>query len=138
MPADSIHPALTGQRVGATGPQRLGLPDLLVPRAELPAVPGAGCRDRRGVHDLGAELALEARIDVEDQAWRRVVLSDDHRREGIAAVTPRQRPLPAGGLVNAAAHPLPCARRTQDDTGRTPHPERTQDAGRCPCCRLSS
>jgi hypothetical protein len=41
--------------------------------------------------DLGADLAVEAGLEVEDQAWRRAVLSDD-RREGIAAWVDRRPP----------------------------------------------
>ena len=41
--------------------------------------------------DLGADLAQEAAMEVEDQAWRRAVLSDD-RREGIAAWVERRDP----------------------------------------------
>jgi hypothetical protein len=46
--------------------------------------------------DLGADLALEAGMEVEDQAWRRAILSDD-RREGIAAWTKRRQPRWPGG-----------------------------------------
>ena len=41
--------------------------------------------------DLGADLAREAGLEVEDQAWRRAVKSAD-RREGIAAWNQRRPP----------------------------------------------
>jgi enoyl-CoA hydratase/carnithine racemase len=41
--------------------------------------------------DLGADLPVEAAMEVEDQAWRRAVLSDD-RREGIAAWVEKRDP----------------------------------------------
>ncbi len=42
--------------------------------------------------DLGADLAREAGLEVEDQAWRRAVKSAD-RREGIAAWNERRPPI---------------------------------------------
>jgi enoyl-CoA hydratase/carnithine racemase len=86
---------LTGRRVDAAEALRLGLADRMVPRAELPAAARALAAEIAGnaptavrlakwAVDLGADLAQEAAMEVEDQAWRRAVLSDD-RREGIAA-----------------------------------------------------
>jgi enoyl-CoA hydratase/carnithine racemase len=86
---------LTGRRVDAAEALRLGLADRLVPRAELAAAARALAAEIAGnaptavrlakwAIDLGADLALEAAMEVEDQAWRRAVLADD-RREGIAA-----------------------------------------------------
>jgi enoyl-CoA hydratase/carnithine racemase len=98
---------LTGRRVDAGEAQRLGVADRVVPRAELPAAARAlatevagnspvAVRAAKWALDLGADLALEAGLEVEDQAWRRAVLSDD-RREGIAAFTERRTPRwPAG------------------------------------------
>jgi enoyl-CoA hydratase/carnithine racemase len=86
---------LTGRRVDAGEALRLGLADRVVPRAELPAAARGLAAEIAGnaptavrlakwAIDLGADLAQEAAMEVEDQAWRRAVLSDD-RREGIAA-----------------------------------------------------
>jgi enoyl-CoA hydratase/carnithine racemase len=41
--------------------------------------------------EVGGDLPVEAAMEVEDQAWRRAVLSDD-RREGIAAWTEKRDP----------------------------------------------
>jgi enoyl-CoA hydratase/carnithine racemase len=46
--------------------------------------------------EVGADLPLEAAMEVEDQAWRRAVLSDD-RREGIAAWVEKREPRWPGG-----------------------------------------
>jgi enoyl-CoA hydratase/carnithine racemase len=86
---------LTGRRVDAAEALRLGLADRVVPRVELPAAARGLAAEIAGnaptavrlakwAIDLGADLAQEAAMEVEDQAWRRAVLSDD-RREGIAA-----------------------------------------------------
>jgi enoyl-CoA hydratase/carnithine racemase len=93
---------LTGRRVDAVEARRLGLADRVVPRAELPAAARAlaagmaansptAVRLAKWAIDLGADLALEAGMEVEDQAWRRAILSDD-RREGIAAFSERREP----------------------------------------------
>jgi enoyl-CoA hydratase/carnithine racemase len=93
---------LTGRRVDAAEALRLGLADRVVPRAELPTAARALAAEIAGnspvavrlakwAVDLGADLALEAGMEVEDQAWRRAILSDD-RREGIAAFTERREP----------------------------------------------
>ncbi|HYN17482.1 MAG TPA: enoyl-CoA hydratase-related protein [Actinomycetes bacterium] len=93
---------LTGRRVGAAEAHRLGLADRVVPRAELPAAAWAlaaeiagnaptAVRMAKWALDLGADLSLEAAMEVEDQAWRRAVLSDD-RREGIAAWVEKRPP----------------------------------------------
>jgi enoyl-CoA hydratase/carnithine racemase len=98
---------LTGRQVDAAEAQRLGLADRVVARAELPAAARALAAEIAGnspvavrlakwALDLGADLALEAGMEVEDQAWRRAVLSDD-RREGIAAFTERRAPRWPGG-----------------------------------------
>jgi enoyl-CoA hydratase/carnithine racemase len=86
---------LTGRRVDAAEAQRLGLADRVVPRdglqqaaralaAEIAANAPTAVRLAKWALDLGADLAQEAGLEVEDQAWRRAVESDD-RREGIAA-----------------------------------------------------
>ena len=93
---------LTGRRVDAAEAHRLGLADRLVPRAELGGAAAALAAEIAGnaptavrlakwALDLGADLAVEAALEVEDQAWRRAVFSDD-RREGIAAFLERRPP----------------------------------------------
>jgi enoyl-CoA hydratase/carnithine racemase len=98
---------LTGRRVPATEAHRLGLVDRVVPRGEVVAAATAlaaeiaanaptAVRLAKWALDLGADLAQEAAMEVEDQAWRRAVLSDD-RREGIAAWVEKRDPnWPAG------------------------------------------
>jgi len=93
---------LTGRRVDAAEALRLGIADRVVSRAALPeaarglaaeiaANSPSAVRLAKWALDLGADLAQEAAIEVEDQAWRRAVLSDD-RREGIAAWNERRSP----------------------------------------------
>jgi enoyl-CoA hydratase/carnithine racemase len=95
---------LTGRRVDAAEAHRLGLVDRLVPAGPARAVSAArelaaeiagnaptAVRLAKWALDLGADLAQEAAMEVEDQAWRRAVLSDD-RREGIAAWNERRAP----------------------------------------------
>jgi enoyl-CoA hydratase/carnithine racemase len=93
---------LTGRRVDAAEAQRLGLADRVVPAGTALAAAtrlAAGIagnaptavRLAKWAVDLGADLALEAAMEVEDQAWRRAVLSDD-RREGVAAWNERRPP----------------------------------------------
>jgi enoyl-CoA hydratase/carnithine racemase len=41
--------------------------------------------------EVGADLSIEAGVEIEDQAWRRAVLGDE-RREGIAAWNERRPP----------------------------------------------
>jgi enoyl-CoA hydratase/carnithine racemase len=93
---------LTGRRVDAAEARRLGLIDRVVPRAELQDAAAALAAEIAGnaptavrlakwAIDLGADLAQEAALEVEDQAWRRAVLSDD-RREGIAAWVGKRQP----------------------------------------------
>jgi enoyl-CoA hydratase/carnithine racemase len=93
---------LTGRRVDAVQAHRLGLADRLVPRAEVLTTARALAAEIAGnaptavrlakwALDLGADLAQEAAMEVEDQAWRRAVLSDD-RREGIAAWVEKRPP----------------------------------------------
>jgi enoyl-CoA hydratase/carnithine racemase len=93
---------LTGRRVDAAEAARLGLADRVVPRAELPdAAQGlarriaanapTAVRLAKWAIDLGGDLAREAGLEVEDEAWRRAVLSAD-RLEGIAAWNERRPP----------------------------------------------
>jgi enoyl-CoA hydratase/carnithine racemase len=93
---------LTGRRVGAAEALRLGLADRVVPRAEVLAAATAlateiagnaptAVRMAKWALEVGSDLPLEAALEVEDQAWRRAVLSDD-RREGIAAWVEKRDP----------------------------------------------
>jgi enoyl-CoA hydratase/carnithine racemase len=93
---------LTGRRVDAGEALRLGIANRVVPRAELRDAARAlaaelaansptAVRLAKWAIDLGADLSQEAALEVEDQAWRRAILSDD-RREGIAAWNQRRAP----------------------------------------------
>ena len=98
---------LTGRRVEADEALRLGLADRVVPRGEALAAAAAlaaeiagnaptAVRMAKWALEVGADLPLEAALEVEDQAWRRAVLSDD-RREGIAAWMEKREPRWPGG-----------------------------------------
>ncbi|HSO54338.1 MAG TPA: enoyl-CoA hydratase-related protein [Actinomycetes bacterium] len=93
---------LTGRRVGADEARRLGLADRVVPRAEVLATAAAlaaeiagnaptAVRMAKWALEVGGDLPVEAAMEVEDQAWRRAVLSGD-RREGIAAWMEKRDP----------------------------------------------
>jgi len=93
---------LTGRRVGAEEALRLGLADRVVPRgealaaatalaAELASNAPTAVRMAKWALEVGGDLPVEAAMEVEDQAWRRAVLSDD-RREGIAAWLEKRDP----------------------------------------------
>jgi len=93
---------LTGRRVGAAEARELGLADRVVPGGEVLAAATAlaaevagnaptAVRMAKWALEVGADLPLEAAMEVEDQAWRRAVLSDD-RREGIAAWVEKRDP----------------------------------------------
>jgi enoyl-CoA hydratase/carnithine racemase len=93
---------LTGRRVGAAEALELGLADRVVPGGEVRAAATALAAELAGnaptavrmakwALEVGADLPLEAAMEVEDQAWRRAVLSDD-RREGIAAWVEKRDP----------------------------------------------
>ena len=98
---------LTGRRVGAAEALELGLADRVVPGGEVLAAAAAlaaelaanapiAVRMAKWALEVGADLPLEAAMEVEDQAWRRAVLSDD-RREGIAAWVEKREPRWPGG-----------------------------------------
>jgi enoyl-CoA hydratase/carnithine racemase len=93
---------LTGRRVGAAEALALGLADRVVPAdevraaatalaAEIAANAPTAVRMAKWALEVGADLPLEAAMEVEDQAWRRAVESDD-RREGIAAWVEKREP----------------------------------------------
>jgi enoyl-CoA hydratase/carnithine racemase len=93
---------LTGRRVTAAEALALGLADRVVPAAEVLSAATAlaaemaanaptAVRMAKWALEVGADLPLEAAMEVEDQAWRRAVLSDD-RREGIAAWVEKREP----------------------------------------------
>ena len=73
---------MTGSAPFAAAAAAVMVPERPLPRLLTPVPPPA--RDRP------ADLT-EAAMEVEDQAWRRAVLSDD-RREGIAAWTEKRDP----------------------------------------------
>jgi enoyl-CoA hydratase/carnithine racemase len=90
------------RRVGAAEALELGLADRVVPGGEVLAAATAlaaevagnaptAVRMAKWALEVGADLPLEAAMEVEDQAWRRAVLSDD-RREGIAAWVEKRDP----------------------------------------------
>jgi enoyl-CoA hydratase/carnithine racemase len=98
---------LTGRRVGAEEARELGLADRVVPKGEVLAAATALATELAGnaptavrmakwALEVGGDLPLEAAMEVEDQAWRRAVLSDD-RREGIAAWVGKREPDWPGG-----------------------------------------
>ena len=98
---------LTGRRVGAAEALKLGLADRVVPGGEVLAAAAAladelagnaptAVRMAKWALEVGADLPLEAAMEVEDQAWRRAVLSND-RREGIAAWVEKREPQWPGG-----------------------------------------
>jgi enoyl-CoA hydratase/carnithine racemase len=102
-PAAAKDLVLTGRRVDAAEARQLGLVDRVVPRSELlPTAQGLAAqiagnaptavRLAKWAIDLGADLAGDAGLEVEDQAWRRAVKSAD-RREGIAAWNQRRPPI---------------------------------------------
>ncbi|MFL6104227.1 MAG: enoyl-CoA hydratase/isomerase family protein [Actinomycetes bacterium] len=93
---------LTGRRVGAAEALELGLADRVVPGGEVLAAAAARADELAGTAppavrmptwalEVGADLPLEAAMEVEDQAWRGAVLSND-RREGIAAWMEKRDP----------------------------------------------
>jgi enoyl-CoA hydratase/carnithine racemase len=93
---------LTGRRVGAEEARQLGLADRVVApgealttatalAAEIAGNAPTAVRMAKWALEVGGDLPLEAAMEVEDQAWRRAVLSDD-RREGITAWVEKRDP----------------------------------------------
>jgi enoyl-CoA hydratase/carnithine racemase len=92
----------TGRRVPAREAADLGLVSRVVPRGELEAATmdlarelcrsaPVGMREAKRAIDRGTEVPLEHGLELEDQAWRRVIASED-RVEGIAAFNEKRDP----------------------------------------------
>ena len=93
---------LTGRRLQAETAHDWGLVTAVVGRQSLESetmdLAGRVCRaspvaarEAKRAIDRGGELPLEAGIEIEDQAWRRAVASED-RVEGIAAFNEKRDP----------------------------------------------
>lgn len=93
---------LTGRRISAEEAAAMGFVARVVPRASLRAATreladdvalGApmALQEAKGAIDRGAEMSLDEALDLEEQAWRHAVASDD-RREGIAAFVEKREP----------------------------------------------
>ena len=93
----------TGRRITAREAADIGLAARTVPRAELETATmelakelcrsaPVGVREAKRVIDRGIEVPMEHGMELEDQAWRRVVASED-RVEGIAAFNEKRDPL---------------------------------------------
>jgi enoyl-CoA hydratase/carnithine racemase len=92
----------TGRRVRVDEAERLGLVDRRVPAGQARATAlelaqviarnsPVGLRAAKRALRSGAGVALPAGLDIEDAAWRTVVLSAD-RREGLAAFNEKRAP----------------------------------------------
>jgi len=92
----------TGRRVQAETALAWGLVSRVIPRAELDAASlelaldvcrssPVGVREAKRAIDRGLEVPMEHAIELEEQAWRRAVASDD-RTEGIAAFNQKREP----------------------------------------------
>jgi enoyl-CoA hydratase/carnithine racemase len=93
---------LTSRRITALEAREMGLVARVVSRTELPAatmrLAGEICRaspiavrEAKRAVDRGGEVPLEHGLEIEDQAWRRAIASED-RREGIAAFNEKRDP----------------------------------------------
>lgn len=93
---------LTGRRITAREAEGMGLAARVVPRADLERATmelageiarssPVAVREAKRAVDRGSELPVEHGIEIEDQAWRRAVASED-RREGIAAWAEKRDP----------------------------------------------
>ena len=101
-PARAKEMIFTGRRIHAAEAFDLGLVSRVVPRPGLePATmelaeeicgsSPVAVREAKKAIDRGGEIPLEHGIEIEDQAWRKAVASDD-RAEGIAAFNEKRDP----------------------------------------------
>jgi len=101
-PARAKEMVFTGRRVHAGEAFDMGLVARVVPRAELETATmqladeicrssPVSVREAKKAIDRGVEIPLEHGIEIEDQAWRKAVASED-RVEGIAAFNEKRDP----------------------------------------------
>jgi enoyl-CoA hydratase/carnithine racemase len=101
-PARAKELILTGKRVQAETARDLGLVAAVVQRGSLDAETmqlaericrssPIAVREAKRAIDRGGEVPMEHGIEIEDQAWRRAVASED-RSEGIAAFNEKRDP----------------------------------------------
>jgi enoyl-CoA hydratase/carnithine racemase len=92
----------TGKRIQAETALELGIATAVVPRGSLDAEARqladevcrsspVAVREAKRAIDRGTEVPLEHGLEIEDQAWRRAVASED-RVEGIAAFNEKRDP----------------------------------------------
>ncbi len=102
-PARAKEMIFTGRQVDASEAAAMGLVDQVVPRADLhdASMDLAGAigksspvavREAKRVVEVSLGLALEDGIEAENDAWARVVLTED-REEGIAAFNEKRQPV---------------------------------------------
>ena len=102
-PAGAKELIFTGKRIQAETAHDLGLVVAVVQRASLEAETmelaehicrssPVAVREAKRAVDRGAEVPMEHGIEIEDQAWRRAVASED-RAEGIAAFNEKREPV---------------------------------------------
>jgi enoyl-CoA hydratase/carnithine racemase len=101
-PARAKEMIFTGRRIHAAEAFDLGLVSRVVPRPGLESATmelaeeicrsaPVAVREAKKAIDRGGEIPLEHGIEIEDQAWRKAVASDD-RAEGIAAFNEKRDP----------------------------------------------
>jgi enoyl-CoA hydratase/carnithine racemase len=101
-PARAKELIFTGKRIQAETAHDLGLVTAVVQRASLEAETmqlaqeicrssPVAVREAKRAVDRGVEVPMEHGLEIEDQAWRRAVASDD-RVEGIAAWGEKREP----------------------------------------------
>jgi enoyl-CoA hydratase/carnithine racemase len=92
----------TGRRIHAEEAQDMGLVARIAPQdelddavtalaAEICASSPVGVRQAKRAIDSAFDAPIDMGIEIEDQAWRQAVASDD-RREGIAAFNEKREP----------------------------------------------
>jgi len=102
-PARAKHLVFTGRRLHPEEAHEMGVVARVVPRGELEAATlelaqdicrssPVAVREAKKAIDRGSEVPLEHGIEIEDQAWRKAVASED-RVEGIAAFNEKRVPL---------------------------------------------